>query len=97
MQHPKISIIIAVLNQKQHLQKAIESVINQDFTDYVLIIIDGKSSDGTLEIIRKYESKIGYWESSKDKNVYDAMNKAIAKTNAKLNPIFNSQSIVHQN
>ena len=81
MQHPKISIIIAVLNQKQHLKKAIESVINQDFTDYELIIIDGKSTDGTLDIIRKYESKIVYWESSKDKNVYDAMNKAIAKTN----------------
>ena len=81
MQHPKISIIIAVLNRKQHLQKAIESVINQDFTDYELIIVDGKSTDGTLDIIRKYESKIGYWESSKDKNVYDAMNKAIAKTN----------------
>ena len=81
MQHPKISLIIAVLNRKQHLQKTIESVINQDFTDYELIIVDGKSSDGTLDIIRKYESKIGYWESSKDKNVYDAMNKAIAKTN----------------
>ena len=58
MQHPKISIIIAVLNRKQHLQKAIESVINQDFTDYELIIVDGKSTDGTLDIIRKYESKI---------------------------------------
>ena len=70
MQHPKISIIIPVLNQKQFLQKAIESVINQDFTDYELIIIDGKSDDGTLDVIKKYESKISYWESSEDKNVY---------------------------
>ena len=81
MQHPKISIVIAVLNQKQYLQKAIASVVNQDFTDYELIIVDGKSTDGTLDIIRKYESKISYWESAEDKNVYDAMNKAIAKTN----------------
>ena len=78
MRHPKLSIIIPVLNQKQHLQNAIESVINQDFTDYELIVIDGKSTDNSLDVIKKYESKISYWESSEDKNVYDAMNKGIA-------------------
>ncbi|MBC8266263.1 MAG: glycosyltransferase [Flavobacteriales bacterium] len=81
MQYPKVSIIIPVLNQKQHLQNAIESVINQIFTDYELIIIDGKSDDGTLDIIKKYESKISYWESTIDKNIYDAMNKGISKAN----------------
>ena len=64
MRHPKLSIIIPVLNQKQHLQNAIESVINQDFTDYELIVIDGKSTDNSLDVIKKYESKISYWESS---------------------------------
>ena len=81
MRHPKLSIIIPVLNQEQYLRAAIESVINQDFTDYELIIIDGKSTDNSLDIIKKYESKISYWESSEDKNVYDAMNKGINKTN----------------
>ena len=81
MQHPKISIIIPVLNQKQFLQKAIESVINQDFTDYELIIIDGKSEDGTIDVIKQYENKISYWRSTEDRNVYDAMNKAVAQSN----------------
>ena len=81
MQHPKISIIIPVLNQKQFLQKAIESVINQDFTDYELIIIDGKSEDGTIDVIKQYENKISYWKSTEDRNVYDAMNKAVAQSN----------------
>ena len=81
MRHPKLSIIIPVLNQKQHLQNAIESVINQDFTDYELIVIDGKSTDNSMDVIKKYESKISYWESSEDKNVYNAMNKGISKTN----------------
>ena len=69
MRHPKLSIIIPVLNQEQYLQIAIESVINQDFTDYELIVIDGKSTDNSLDIVKKYESKISYWESSEDKNV----------------------------
>jgi glycosyltransferase involved in cell wall biosynthesis len=81
VQHPKISIIIPVLNQKQFLQKAIESVINQDFTDYELIIIDGKSEDGTIDVIKQYENKISYWRSTEDRNVYDAMNKAVAQSN----------------
>ena len=81
MQHPKISIIIPVLNQKQFLQKAIESVIHQDFTDYELIIIDGKSEDGTIDVIKQYENKISYWKSTEDRNVYDAMNKAVAQSN----------------
>ena len=65
MRHPKLSIIIPVLNQEQYLRIAIESVINQDFTDYELIVIDGKSTDNSLDIIKKYESKISYWESSR--------------------------------
>jgi len=81
VQHPKVSIIIPVLNQKQLLEKAIESILNQNFTNYEIIIIDGESEDGTLDVIRKYKNKIAYWESSEDKSVYEAMNKAIAKTN----------------
>ncbi|MDP7430535.1 MAG: glycosyltransferase, partial [Flavobacteriales bacterium] len=67
--------------QKQFLQRAIESVINQGFTDYELIIIDGKSEDGTIDVIKQYENKISYWESAEDRNVYDAMNKAVAQSN----------------
>ena len=81
MHKPQVSIIIPVFNQKESLQNTIESVLNQDFTDFELIIIDGNSNDGSLEIIEKYREKISNFESSEDKNVYDAMNKGIAKTN----------------
>ena len=81
MQHPKVSIIIPVLNQKQMLEKALESVFNQDFKNYELIVIDGGSEDGTLDVVQQYHQQISYYESTKDKNVYDAMNKAIDKSN----------------
>ncbi len=81
MQHQKVSIIIPVLNQKQMLEKALESVFSQDFKNYELIVIDGGSEDGTLDVVQQYHQQISYYESTKDKNVYDAMNKAIDKSN----------------
>lgn len=81
MQHPKVSIIIPVLNQKQMLEKVLESVFNQDSKNYELIVIDGGSEDGTLDVVQQYHQQISYYESTKDKNVYDAMNKAIDKSN----------------
>ena len=83
MEHPNISIIIPVLNQKKLIEKGIRSVLNQNFTNYELIIIDGGSTDGTIDIIQKYKHKISYYESRKDKNLYEAMNKGIEKSNAK--------------
>ena len=64
MQHPKISIIIPVLNQKEVLEKALKSVLNQDFTNYELLVIDGESKDGSLSIIEKYKAHINYYEST---------------------------------
>lgn len=81
MQHPKVSIIIPVLNQKKMLEKALESVFNQDSKNYELIVIDGGSEDGTLDVLQQYRQQISYYERTKDKNVYDAMNKAIDKSN----------------
>ena len=82
MRYPKVSIIIPVLNQKRSLERALESVLCQDFANYELIVIDGKSVDGSLDIIQKYKDKITYYESAKDNNLYEAMNKAITKSNA---------------
>jgi|AntAceMinimDraft_15_1070371.scaffolds.fasta_scaffold49739_2 glycosyltransferase involved in cell wall biosynthesis len=71
------SIIIATYNSANTLAEAIQSVLQQTLKDFELIIIDGKSSDGTLEIIKSYEKEITYWISEKDKGVYDAWNKGI--------------------
>lgn len=82
MSHPpKISIVVAVYNRANTLAKCIESVKNQTYPQKELIIIDGGSNDGTVDILKSYNNDITYWESKKDKGIYDALNKGIAKTN----------------
>ncbi len=78
---PLISIITVVFNGEKYLEETILSVINQSYDNIEYIIIDGGSTDGTIEIIKKYEDKINYWVSEKDKGIYDAMNKGILLTN----------------
>ena len=77
--HPKLSIITVNLNNAAGLQKTIESVINQTFTDYEFIIIDGGSTDSSLEIIKQYANKITYWVSEPDNGIYNGMNKGIGQ------------------
>lgn len=77
MSKPKISIITVVYNGFSLIESTILSVLNQDYPNFEYIIIDGKSLDGTVEVIRKYESKLFYWISEKDEGIYDAMNKGI--------------------
>jgi len=74
---PQITVVTVVFNGAQFLEETIQSVINQTYPNVQYIIIDGGSTDGTLEIIRKYESAIDYWVSEKDDGIYDAMNKGI--------------------
>lgn len=74
---PKVSVIIVVYNAQNYIEQSILSVINQTFKNIELIIIDGMSTDGTVDIIKKYDDKISYWVSEKDKGIYDAMNKAL--------------------
>ena len=73
----KISIITVVWNDKVGLEKTIKSIINQTYENIELIIIDGFSTDGSINVIKKYENHINYWISEKDKGIYDAMNKGI--------------------
>jgi len=74
----KLSIITINLNNAKGLQKTIESVVNQTFKDLEYIVIDGGSTDGSVEIIKKYADKINYWISEPDTGIYNAMNKGIA-------------------
>jgi glycosyltransferase involved in cell wall biosynthesis len=80
MQSPVFSVITVVYNGKHLLQNTVESILSQEFTDYEYLLIDGGSTDGTVDLIAQYASKYPQikWKSEKDKGLYDAMNKAIA-------------------
>jgi glycosyltransferase involved in cell wall biosynthesis len=75
---PLFSVITVVLNGEKYLEESILSIIKQTYKNIEYIIIDGGSTDGTLDIIRKYNDFIDFWISEKDNGLYHAMNKGIA-------------------
>ena len=74
---PKISIITVSYNSAKTIEQTILSVINQSYKNIEYIIIDGGSTDGTVDIIKKYADKIAYWVSEPDEGIYNAMNKGV--------------------
>lgn len=72
---PKLSIITVNLNNLPGLQKTMQSVLEQTYTDYEYIVIDGGSTDGSKEYIAQHSNKLAYCVSEKDKSIYNAMNK----------------------
>lgn len=73
----KVSVIIVTFNAAKTLQDTLDSVYKQKYPNIEIVIIDGKSTDGTVDIIKANADKIGYWVSEPDKGIYDAMNKAL--------------------
>ncbi len=91
----KLSIITINYNNKQGLQKTIDSVISQTWKDYEWIIIDGGSTDGSKELIEQYQEHFAYWCSEPDKGVYNAMNKGIRKAKGEYLQFLNSGDCFH--
>ena len=87
---PLITIITATFNSEKYLEECFLSLHNQKFSDYEHIIIDGNSTDKTIDIIKKYEAKIAYWCSSQDKGIYDAFNKGMQLARGKYIGFLNS-------
>lgn len=75
---PKLTIITIVYNNVRDIERTINSVINQTYKKIEYIVIDGKSTDGTLDIVEKYSNQISKMVSEPDKGIYDAMNKGLA-------------------
>ena len=93
----KISIITVVYNNKKTIQDTIKSVLSQDYKNIEYIIIDGGSTDGTLDIINKYKKRIRKIISEKDHGIYDAMNKGIKLATGSIIGILNSDDIYFDN
>lgn len=87
---PKISIITISYNAASTIDTTIKSVISQDYSNYEYIIIDGGSTDGTVDIIKKYNKTISYWVSEPDKGISDAFNKGIRIATGDVIGILNS-------
>lgn len=91
--NPLISIITVVFNDNKHIQRTISSIASQVYKNIEYIIIDGGSTDGTLETIKKNENFIDYWLSEPDAGIYDAMNKGAHKANGSYLSFLNSSDI----
>jgi len=88
--NPKITIITVVKNSERYIEQNIKSLINQSYQNYEHIIVDGFSTDKTMEIVNKYKSKIHKIISEKDNGLYDAMNKGIKNSTGDIIGILNS-------
>lgn len=88
--NPLISIITVVYNGSKTLEQTIQSVCNQTYKSIEYIIIDGGSTDGTLDIINQYKDNINFWLTEPDKGLYDAMNKGISYAKGEIIGLINS-------
>ena len=97
MEKNKISIITVVKNSSNTIEKTIKSVLAQEYKNLEYIIIDGGSTDGTLEIIKEYKKNISIFLTEKDNGIWDAMNKGIKLANGDLVGFINSGDIYYSN
>jgi len=90
---PKISIVTACLNSEQFIEKTIESVLNQNYPNLEYIIIDGGSTDGTIEVIEKYKLQLKYFISEKDLGHANALNKGFKVSTGEIMGFLNADDI----
>lgn len=93
--YPKISIVTANYNGGEFLEQTILSVISQGYPNLEYIIIDGKSTDNSLAIIKKYDEYISYWVSEPDNGLYHAIQKGFDKSTGELMAYINSDDMYH--
>ena len=77
--NPIISIITVCFNEREHIEKTISSVLNQTLHGIEFLVIDGGSTDGSVDIISRYKDQISYFISEKDRGIYDGMNKGLSR------------------
>lgn len=92
---PKISIVTINYNGGEWLERTILSVLSQDYPNLEYVVIDAASKDNSVEIIKKYASRLHYWVSERDNGMYDAIQKGFAKTSGEIMGWLNSDDVLH--
>lgn len=92
---PRISIVTPSYNQGSFIEETIQSVLSQNYSNLEYIIIDGGSTDNTVEVIRKYETQITYWVSEPDRGQTHAINKGLEKSTGEIWSYLNSDDLLY--
>lgn len=96
MYHPKISVVTVCYNSVGTIEETMLSVLNQTYPDVEYIIIDGGSTDGTVDIIKKYADRLSYWVSEPDNGMYDAIKKGFSKVTGDICCYINSDDFYYK-
>jgi glycosyltransferase involved in cell wall biosynthesis len=92
---PRISLVTPVFNSVRYLEAALRSVLSQAYPNLEYIVVDGGSTDGSVEVIREYESQLHSWISEPDRGMYDALNKGFARSSGELMGWISATDLLH--
>jgi glycosyltransferase involved in cell wall biosynthesis len=91
---PRVSIVVPSFHQARYLEATIRSALDQDYPALELLVIDGGSTDGSVEIIRQYAPRLAYWESGPDRGQCHAINKGLARARGEIVAWLNSDDLL---